>query len=69
MASLVGLVLYIVPRIGRMIKASLTASVKDGRKLYLTTGLRRNVGRLPPIRHARRMLLLEGCVQPALDSM
>ena len=36
------------------------------RVISRTLPARRSVGRMPPIRHSRRMLLLDGCVQPAL---
>ena len=50
----------LLSRIGRWVKPVLPPVIG---KIFPE---RRNVGRLPPIRHARRMLLLDGCVQPAL---
>ncbi len=50
----------LLSRIGRWVKPALPPVIAK------ILPARRNVGRLPPIRHSRRMLLLDGCVQPAL---
>ncbi len=50
----------LLSRIGRWVKPVLPSVLAKG------LPARRNAGWLPPIRHSRRMVLLDGCVQPAL---
>jgi glycolate oxidase iron-sulfur subunit len=50
----------LLSRIGRWVKPALPPEIAK------ILPARRNVGEIPPIRHSRRMLFLDGCVQPAL---
>ncbi len=50
----------LLSRIGRWVRPALPPVIAK------TLPARRDAGRIPSIRHSRRMLLLDGCVQPAL---
>ena len=53
----------LLSRIGRWVRPVLPLVIAKN------LPVRRNPGRVPPIWHSRRMLLLDGCVQPALIPM